>query len=312
MTLRHWAAFLLLASIWGSSFLWIKLAVQEIDPLTLVGFRLLFGALGLSLVVAMRRPSWPRDMRTWRTLLTLGLTNTAIPFVLISWGEIHIDSGVASILNGAVPLFTLLIAHWFLHDERITWLRSVGLLVGFSGVFVLLSRDLALQGDGMNVLGQLAVLGATLCYAGSSVFARRNLRSVPPMLQALVIVLTADTAIWLSMLLFDMPFRAPTLPVTWVSLAWLGLLGSCLAYLLYFSLIQSVGSTRTVLVTYAMPVIGVILGVVVLSEPLDWHLVAGTALVASGIWAVNRRVRAPAQMAQDAGQRTRAGGASLQ
>ncbi len=286
---KDWMLFGLLALIWGSSFLWIKIAVQEVGPFTLVAYRLLFGAVGLFVIVAVKRPPLPRERPTWLTLLVLGFSNTAVPFVLISWGETHIDSGVASILNGTVPLFTLLIAHFLLHDERMTWTRFAGLLAGFGGVVALMSRDVGPTGFEQDIVGQLAVLGAAVCYAGSSVFARRNLGNVAPMFQALTIVLVADVALWASVPVVESPVVIPTEPLTWLALLWLGLLGSCVAYLIYFGLIQRAGPTRTVMVTYVMPIVGVLLGVTFLNEPLDWKLGLGTVLVASGVWAVNRR-----------------------
>ena len=289
MQRKDWLRFGLLALIWGSSFLWIKIAVGEIGPFTLVAYRLLFGAIGLIAIVAVKRPPVPRDRQTWLTLIILGFTNTAIPFVLIAWGETRIDSGVASILNGTVPFWTLLIAHFLLHDERMTWTRFAGLLAGFGGVVALMSRDMGPTGFDAGILGQLAVLAAAVCYAGSSVFARRNLGTVAPMVQALVIVGVADLALWASVPLAESPVLIPKDPMTWLAIAWLGLLGSCFAYLIYFGLIQRAGPTRTVMVTYVMPIVGVLLGVTFLNEPLDWKLGLGTILVASGVWAVNRR-----------------------
>jgi len=295
--LRDWGAFSLLGLIWGSSFLWIKVAVQELGPFTLVGFRLLFGLLGLVVVVLARRPTFPRDLKTWLALATLGIFNTALPFVLISWGEKSIDSALAAILNGTVPLFTLVIAHWFLHDDRMTLPRVFGLVIGFIGVVVLMSRG----GDSPNargsVLGQAAVLGAALSYAGAAVFARRNLRQIVPVVQAFVPMLVAETAIWAAAAVLEWPLHLPTRPITWLALLWLGLLGSCTAYLLYFYLLHSVGPTRATLVTYVFPVVGLVLGVVFLDELVDWHLAVGAALVAAGIGVVNwkpRRAAAPA------------------
>lgn len=291
MKARDWFLFGLLGVIWGSSFLWIKIAVQEIGPITLVAFRLLFGLVGLLVVVMVRRPEFPTDRRTWGALALLGLSNTALPFLLISWGEQFIDSAVASILNGTVPLFTLVIAHLLLHDDRITPGRVMGLVTGFAGVIVLVSRDLGPQGFHSNVLGQAAVLVASVSYAGSSVFARHHLRQVNPIVQAFVPLIAADVAVWLLLPWMELPFRFPSLPLTWLALAWLGLLGSCLAYLLYFHLLHALGPTRATMVTYVFPLVGLILGVVFLAEPADWHLGVGATLVAASIVVVNWRPR---------------------
>ena len=291
MKARDWMVFALLGLVWGSSFLWIKVAVQEVGPATLVGYRLLIGLIGLAVVVAARRPSLPRDRRTLFVLGVVGITNTALPFILISWGEQFIDSAIASILNGTVPLFTIVIAHLFLHDDRITPARILGLITGFIGVVVLMSRDLGAESRAGSVLGQAAVLAAALSYAGSSVFARRNLRQVDSVVQAFLPLISADTVAWVTALASEAPLQVPRLPITWLALVWLGLLGSCLAYLLYFHLLHAVGPTRATMVTYVFPVVGVILGVVFLNELADWHLVVGAMLVALGIGVVNLRRR---------------------
>lgn len=291
MKAREWVLFALLGLVWGSSFLWIKIAVRDIGPVTLVAWRLLFGLAGLLAVVLVRRPRFPSERRTWAVLGLLGLTNTALPFILISWGETSIDSAVASILNGTVPLFTLVIAHLSLHDDRITPARVIALLTGFAGVVVLVSRDLGPQGFAGKMGGQLAVLAAAVSYAGSSVLARHNLRQVDPIVQAFVPLAVADAAAWLAIPAFERPLKLPSLPLTWLALVWLGLLGSCLAYLLYFRLLHTLGPTRTTMVTYLFPVVGLILGVVFLGERADWRLVLGAALVAASIAVVNWKPR---------------------
>jgi drug/metabolite transporter (DMT)-like permease len=288
LKLRAWLAFILLGLVWGSSFFWIKIAVQEIGPFTLVAYRLLFGALGLLGFVAFQRPALPASRRLWLAMALLGLTNTAVPFVLISWGEQYIDSGVASILNSTVPLFTMLIAHLFLLDERMSWMKLLGLAVGFGGVVLLFSQDMA-GGLAVNsLLGQAAVLVAALMYAGSSVFARRVLRQVSPILQAFVTVTVADVLVWFATPLVESPLEVPSGGPVWIAIIWLGILGSCVAYLLYYYLIQEIGSTRTTLVTYVLPVVGITLGVIFLGEQLNLQLAAGTILVVAGVWVVNR------------------------
>ncbi|MEJ2011820.1 MAG: EamA family transporter [Anaerolineales bacterium] len=289
MTVRNWSAFLLLGLIWGTSFLWIKIGVRELAPFTLVGFRLLFGLLTMSVVILLRRPPFPRDLRTWFFLCLMGLTNTALPFVLITWGEVSVDSAVASVLNSSMPLFTLVIAHFFLEDERMTAPRVFGLALGFVGILLLFSRDLGRHGFSEGILGQLAILAAALSYAISSVYARRTLKGVATMVQAFVPMLVADSMMWIGAFTLESPLHLPQATLTWVAVAWLGILGSALAYLLYYGLLHRVGSTRTSLVTYVFPVVGVTAGVLFLGEQLDWHLAAGALLVVLGIVIVNRR-----------------------
>jgi drug/metabolite transporter (DMT)-like permease len=285
---KTWGAFGLLGLVWGSSFLWIKLALQEVPPFTLVGYRLLFGLVGMAAVVAIARPRFPKRTRTWMALLLLGLTNTALPFVLISWGEQTIDSAMASILNSSVPLFTLVIAHFALKDERITVDRGLGLLIGLLGVGVLVGKDLDLNSLGGQGAGQLAVLAAAVCYAGSAVFARKILRDVHFIVQAAIPLIGGDIVIWLAAARLESPLSLPQLPLTWTALAWLGLLGSCLAYLLYYYLLTTIGPTRSTMVTYLFPIVGVILGVLFLQEQIGWRLLAGGSLVLAGIVTVNR------------------------
>jgi drug/metabolite transporter (DMT)-like permease len=287
MKSKEWVWFVALGMIWGSSFLWIKVAVQEVDPFTLVGWRLLFGALGMLVVLVVRRPAFPRQRSTWLAMAVMGMINTALPFVLISWGEKTIDSAVASILNSTVPLFTLVIAHFFLHDDRISVPKVVGLAVGFLGVLTLLVRDLEPGGFRTGALGQAAVLLAAISYASASVFGRRTMREVSPLVQAFVPMVAADAVVWSAATQVGSPGVLPGLPITWVALLWLGLLGSCVAYLLYFHLLHAVGATRATMVTYLFPVVGVALGVLFLGEHADWHLVVGALLVVGSIAIVN-------------------------
>lgn len=296
MKAKNWLALITLGVLWGSSFLWIKIALDEIGPFLLVAIRLVFGAVALLAMLTFRHPALPRDWRPWGVLALLGLTNTALPFVLITWGEQYIDSGLTAILNGTVPLFSLIIAHFALDDEHITLNRAGGLLVGFVGVIVLVGPTL---GSGLRgrLLGQLAVLAAAFFYAVSSVIAKKGLKDVPPMVQAAATVAVADALAWGAALGVEGPLMLPALPLTWFALAWLGILGSCVAYLLYFYLIQQIGAARSTMVTYIIPVVGVALGVIFLGEQLSWALGLGATLVVSGIWIVNAKKQAQVAVA---------------
>jgi len=292
MTPKNWFSFIFLSLVWGSSFLWIKIAIGEIGPFTLVAVRLVFGLLVLALIVIWQRPAWPRSPALWGALIFMGLINTALPFVLISWGEKTIDSAVAAILNGAVPLFTLVMAHFFLHDDRMTWFKSLGVLSGFAGVVILMSQGLSPEGIQAGFLGQLAVLAASAFYAIAVVYSRRKLKGVAPLVQGFASALFADLMIWGGVVQWEWPLALPTLPLTWVSLAALGVFSTGIAYAIYFYLIHSIGPTRTSMVTYVAPVVGVVLGVTFLNEPLTWQLALGTAFIASAVWVVNLPPRA--------------------
>lgn len=291
MKLKEWGAFALLGLVWGSSFYWIKIALEDIQPFTLASFRVLFGIIGLLVVMRVTGHSFPRDRATLSKFAVLSVFQTALPFALISWGETRIASGLASILNGTMPLFTIVIAHFFLHDEKITLQRLAGLIIGFIGVVVLVSRDLIAEGLQGNVWGQIAVLAAAISYAIGLTFNRKYLRGQQPIVQSAMTLIFADILLWASVLVVERPLTLPTLPITWFALLWLGLLGSCLAYILFFYLINAWGATRASVVTYVFPVIGLILGVLLLDELVDWRLAVGSLLVVASIVVINVKLR---------------------
>ena len=286
MQTKHWAVFILLGAIWSASFLWIKIALAEVGPLTLVAFRVLFGLLtGLAVAIFLRIPL-PRDGRTWRIFAVLGIFNVAIPFFLITWGEQSIDSAVAAILNATVPLFTIILAHLFLHDDKITLPKITGLLIGFSGVILLLSKDLSANAHN-PVLGQAAVIIASLSYASSYIYARRNTAEVPGQIRGMLPLFSASAIMWAIAPLAESPLTIPHLPITWIALLWLGVLGTGLAMIMQYYLVHEIGPTRATLVTYIFPLGGVVLGVIFLREQLSWQLAAGAILIISSIAVVN-------------------------
>ncbi|HEX5840801.1 MAG TPA: DMT family transporter [Anaerolineales bacterium] len=283
---KHWLVFIVLGLIWSSSFLWIKIGVQEIGPMALTAFRMLFGAVTAVLIGLYQKVRWPRDAKTWRDFAILGPASLAIPIFFISWGEQTIDSAVASILNATVPLFTIFIAHFFLHDDKMTLQKVLGLLIGFAGVVVLMSEDIT-SGAQSSILGQGAVILASLFYAGSGVFARRVTRHINGTVRGALPLVTAALFMWAIGPWAEKPFEFPSLPLTWTAILWLGVLGSGVAVLMLYYLIHEIGPTRTSMVTYLFPVGGVILGVVFLNEHLSWQLVAGTVLIILSLVVVN-------------------------
>jgi drug/metabolite transporter (DMT)-like permease len=290
---KHWIVFIVLGLIWSSSFLWIKIGVQEIGPMALTAFRMLFGALTAAAIGLVLKVQWPRDAKTWRDFAILGPASLAIPIFFISWGEQTIDSAVASILNATVPLFTIFIAHIFLQDDKMTAQKVLGLLIGFAGVVVLMSEDIT-SGAQSSLLGQAAVILASLFYAGSAVFARRVTRHVDGIVRGALPLVTSAVFMWAIGPLAERPFEFPSLPLTWISVLWLGILGSGLAVIMLYYLIHEIGPTRTSMVTYLFPVGGVILGVIFLDEHLSWQLVAGTLLIILSLVVVNWKSGKPA------------------
>ena len=282
---KHWLVFILLGAIWSSSFMWIKIAVQEIGPITLVAFRVLFGLLFGIVVIYIQRIQWPRTLKDWTPLLVLGITNIAIPFFLISWGEQSIDSAVASILNATVPLFTILIAHYLLKDDKITVSKVLGLLMGFAGVVILMSKDIGTSLG--SILGQFAIVLASAFYAGGGVYARKTTQDMPGILRSAGPLLPATVVMWLAMFLIESPVKVPQLGLTWIALLFLGVLGSGLAFVMSYYLLHEIGPTRTSMVTYLFPLGGVILGVAFLDEQLSWQLVVGAVLIVLSLIVAN-------------------------
>ncbi len=281
MKTKHWIVFILLGVIWSSSFMWIKIAVQEVGPITLVAFRALFGLLFGVVVIFIQRVSWPRTFKAWLPLLIVGLTNVAIPFFLISWGEQSIDSAVASILDATVPLFTILTAHFLLQDDKMTIPKVLGLLIGFAGIIILMSKDIG--GSPSSLLGELAVVVASMFYAGSAVYVRKTTEDVPGIVRSAGPLVSATATMWIVTFLFERPLTFPHLGITWIALLFLGVLGSGLAFVLAYYLIHEIGPTRTTMVTYLFPLGGVILGIAILHEQLTWQVIAGAALIIASL-----------------------------
>ncbi len=286
---KHWFVFILLGAIWSSSFMWIKIAVQEVGPITLVAFRVLFGLLFGVAVILIQRVRLPRSLKEWSPVLILGITNVAIPFFLISWGEQSIDSAVAAILDATVPLFTILIAHYLLRDDKMTAPKVLGLLMGFAGVVILMSKDIGASFG--SVLGQLAVVLASAFYAGSAVYARKTTEDTPGILRSAGPLVSATVVMWLAAPLVESPVKIPQLGITWIALLFLGILGSGLAFVLSYYLIHEIGPTRTSMVTYLFPLGGVILGVAFLNEALSWQVFVGGVLVVLSLVVANMQSR---------------------
>ena len=287
-TTTEWLIFLALGIAWGSSYLFIKLAVDSFGTFTLITLRLLIGAMFLWVVLRASRIPLPRERRMYGHLLVMATINIAIPFSLITWAEQSVDSALAAIINATVPLFVLVIAPMFLPDEPIRINGILGLMIGFIGVVLIVSPGLtAADGD---PLGELALLGSSVTYAIGNVYNRRNVRGLPPLIPAVFQVTFGLLIVGILALLFEQPWATATPDAqAWFSVIWLGIVGSGLAYMAYFRLLSRWGATRTSLVAYLLPVVGIILGFLVLQEPIEPSLIAGTALIIGGVALVNGR-----------------------
>ena len=284
-----WLIFLALGFLWGSSYLFIKIGVDHgLQPFTLIMFRLAIGLVLLATVVGLAHEPLPRDPRMYGHLFVMGVVNIAIPFSLITFAEQTVSSSLAAVINGAVPLFVIVVAAIFLKGETITVNRVVGLAIGFVGVAILVGFDISDLGSA-NTLGELALIGSTLSYAGGAVYSKAHIHGLRPMIPAVFQVLFGLLVISVLAILTEHPFAAVPQPEAIFAVVWLGLLGSGLAYLAFFRILGAWGATRTSMVAYLLPVYGIALGALVLNEPIAASTLLGTVLVIAGIALVNSR-----------------------
>jgi drug/metabolite transporter (DMT)-like permease len=289
LTGHDWGILAILALVWGSSFLLIELGLTGFGPLTLVFLRI---ALAVPLMlVAMRVAGQllPRDARSWWQLTIIGFFNLAFSQALFFWAQTRIDSSLASILNATVPLWGVVMAHYFTADERATRAKVLGVLVGFSGLVVMVGPG-ALAGVGQDVPAQLACLLATACFAAAAVYARRLSAHVQPLAAATGQMITAAVMLAPLPLLFESPFAAVPPATAIAALLTLALVGTSFTYLLYFRLIATAGASNAMLIALLMPPVAIVLGVLLLNESLSGGQVAGMALILAGLIIIDGRL----------------------
>ena len=288
-TRSDWALLVILGLMWGTSYAFIKLGVETLPTFTLIATRLLIGFVLLATVVIVAREPLPRDPRVYVNLLIMSVINIVIPFTLITTAERSVDSAIAAIINGAVPLVVILLAALTFPDEPITLNRLIGLLVGYAGVVVIVYPGLAAS-TGSEISGELALVGSTIAYGFGAVYARAKMRGLRPMIPAVFQVGFAFVIITVLAFVNERP-----LDVTWntdalIAVTWLGIFGSGLAYLLNFRLLGRIGATRTSILAYFLPIVGIISGAIMFGETIDLYVVIGTAMVIGGVALVNSRL----------------------
>lgn len=291
MNRSDWLTLIALALIWGAAFLFISVAVHEVEPLTYVWLRLTMAAGAMWLFLWWRGESAGLPRHVWGSILVLALFNNAIPFVLFGWGQTHIASGLASILNATTPIWGVLVAHVFTHDERMTPRKIAGVLLGFGGVATMIGPAL-LANIGTDALAQLACITASLSYALAAVWARRFRRMQLSPMSVTTGQLIAGALIMTPVaLLFDQPWTQPLPPLTAIgSIVALALLCTAFGYVLYFRLIDRAGATNALLVTLLVPPVAILLGAVFLAEQLEVHDFLGLVLIALGLAAIDGRL----------------------
>lgn len=273
--------------------MFIKVAVHEIPPLTMAAARVTIAALILLVVLRLRKRALPKGRHMWLKFTIAGLFGNAMPFVLFNWGELYIDSALAAILNGTTPLFTLVIAHFFTDDDRLSTRKIIGAIIGFGGLLVLVAPSL-FGGVEATTLGLLAVLLAAFCYGVNIVFTRTYLRGLPGLVAPAAQLSMASVLLIPVALLVDQPYQLafPSLPAV-SSLFALAIIGTGLAFIVYYRLLETTPASSMAMVTYLIPVFGIFLGVVVLNETLSWNAYVGCSLILIGVMVVNNIIRFP-------------------
>jgi drug/metabolite transporter (DMT)-like permease len=297
MDAPEWMMLILLSIVWGGSFFFAEIALLAFGPLTIVAIRVFVGAVGLVVLARVLGHGLPTGAGAWRDLFVMGVLNNALPFSLIVWGQIHIDSGTASILNGTTPFFTIFLAHFLLAGERMTAAKVAGIGLGIVGVAVLAGPS-AIAGLTDSIQGQLAVLCAAISYAFAGVWGKRRLAGMAP-LSAAAGMLVASSVLMIPLAIYGEGI--PRVSVEWKiwgSLIGIGLLSTSVAYLLYFKILAAAGASNLLLVTMLIPVSAMLLGVMVLGEDIQPEALAGLAMIALGLAVIDGR---PLHMLRRAG-----------
>lgn len=290
---RDTAALLVLSLVWGAAFLFIRAAVQDVSPLTVVAVRLTIAALVLVPAALLTRSAMP-PRGSWPSLAFMATFNNVIPFTLITAAEEHISSSLAATLIGTMPLFVLVVT-WLFATEQPDIEKVAGLVIGFVGAVVLIGPDLRDFTDA-NTLGEIAVLAASVSYAASTVVARQYSRGAPLALASGQMVIGAVMAVPLALIFDGVPDVGISLKAA-LALVALGTLSSGLAYIIFFTLVQRVTATKVSVVSYVIPIVATVLGWLVYDEAIGVNLFVGLALILAGVMTVNGSVRLLARRA---------------
>jgi drug/metabolite transporter (DMT)-like permease len=291
MSAKNWGLLLLLALLWGSSFFFYKILVATLPPVTVVLGRVGIAAVAMNLWLRVSGQKMPLSDGRWRRFLLLGFLNNVLPFILIAWGETRITSGMASILNATTPIFMVAVAHWGTEDEKLSWGKVAGIVLGIAGVMVLVGSDAF--GGGSYVWGELAVVGASCAYGFGGVYSRR-FKDLPPLVAATGQVSGGAVILLPLSLLIDQPWRLPMPDAdVWAALLAIALVNTALAYFVYYRMLAGAGVTYISLVTFLIPVIALMLGAIFLDERVTVQALAGMAVITLGLAAIDGRLLKP-------------------
>ncbi len=291
---RAWAELLLLSLIWGASFLSIKVALSEIGPLTAVAHRTGWAMLILWAVIAIRRFAVPTDLRVWGAFVIMGLLNNVIPFSLMAWGQLHIETGLTSILNASTAVFGVIAAAVFFADERLTARKAIGVSLGFIGVSTAIGLA-AFKDFDIRSLGQLAVIGGTISYALAGVWARKMLGHLKPQVAAAGMLTGASLMTIPAAWLVEGPITLTLHPQTWVAIAYYAVVATAVAYMLYYRVLAMAGSGNLMLCTLMVAPVAIVLGAIILGEALPLRAYVGFTILALGLLVLDGRLFKPLQ-----------------
>jgi len=288
MGIKEWGLIIILSILWGGSFFFVGVAVKEMPPLTIVLCRVALASIILLVTVYLKGDKMPSSPGLWGAFIIMGALNNLIPFSLIVWGQTHIESGLASILNATTPIFSVVLAHFLAREERLTTNRITGVTIGWIGVAMLIGIE-SLRGFGIEVMGQLAVVGATFSYACAAIYGRR-FKGINPLIVATGMLCGSTIMMTPLALVIEQPWNLSPGITTLMALFGLAAVSTSLAYIIYFQVLATAGPTNLLLVTFLIPVSAILLGVVVLAERLAWNAFAGMGLIFIGLIAIDGRL----------------------
>ncbi len=288
---RDYVLLVVLAAIWGSSFLFIKVAVADIPAVTVAAVRIGVAAVILWLAARMAGQSMPRDTGAWIAIVFAAIIGNAVPFVLIGWGEEQIDSGLAAILMATMPLTTLVLAHFFTSDEKLTMRKALGVGLGLAGLVVLMGPErLARLGD--ETIRELAVAGAATCYGINALITKR-LVQLPRRAVAAAVLATSAVMMIPASLIIDRPWTLEPGTAAILSVIILGIVQTAIATMMLFAIVRRQGASFFSQINFLIPLFGVVWGALILAERPSANALAALALILLGIAVVRGRVQPP-------------------
>lgn len=283
-----WTLLIILSVIWGANFTFIEIALLELDTFMIVFLRIAIAAVIMLGILYMKGYRLPREPAVWGTFLILALLNAVLPFLLITWGQTHIDSGLAAILNATTPIFSVILTHFLTLDERMTVNKFIGVLLGIAGVCLLIGPD-ALSGFSLYALGQIAILGATTCYAYGAIHTRRI--TGQPILVIITVTLLISSLMLLPFVLLFEPLTYTHYSLSTIgAILYLSILGTATGHLIFYYVISRAGATNTLLVAFMVPITALLLGVFTLGEKLSSHALAGMFVVFVSLVVIDGRL----------------------